>query len=41
MYNNITLTDLNKEKILGEGTHGKCYLVEHLPTSHKCVLKQI
>jgi NIMA (never in mitosis gene a)-related kinase len=41
MFSNIGLEELKKEKVLGEGTFGKCYLVEHRRTDLKCVLKQI
>lgn len=29
LNNNITLNDLEKLRILGEGTYGKCYLVQN------------
>jgi hypothetical protein len=41
LNNNITLNDLEKLRILGEGTYGKCYLVQNKLANELCVLKQI
>lgn len=37
----ITLNDLEKLRILGEGTYGKCYLVQNKKANELCVLKQV
>ena len=37
----IKLSDLKKRGVLGEGTYGKCYLVQHTSFEDLWVLKQI
>lgn len=41
MHSPLTLQDLEKLRILGEGTYGKCYLVHDKKNDELCVLKQI
>ncbi len=37
----MDISSFEKIKVLGEGTFGKCYLVNNKKTNELCVLKQI
>lgn len=41
MFDSIKEEELEKVRILGEGTYGKCYLVHNKRSDELCVLKQI